>query len=181
MTFSELGEVLNRARQNWVDGVCITGGEPTMQPGIAETAAFIKKRGFALKLDTQGSFPERLREVMKHCDYIAMDYKNPIDKYALITQVNVRGDDIRRSVEMLMRGDVDYEIRTTVVSGVHMEDDIRAICAELHGVNRFVLQTFIPRDTLPGEDLRTAKKTPRQLLEQYADICRGSFGEVVIR
>lgn len=181
ITFSELGKVLDRARENWVDGVCITGGEPTMQRAIAGTAAFIKERGFALKLDTQGSFPERLRELMNYCDCIAMDYKGPMGKYPFITQVKVRVDDIRRSVEMLMRGEVDYEIRTTVVPGVHTEDDMRAICAELHGVKRFVLQTFVPRDNLPDEGLRKAEKTPRPLLERYADICRGSFGEVVIR
>ncbi len=181
MTYGELDAVLERARDNWVDGVCITGGEPTMQPGIAKTAAFIKERGFALKLDTQGSFPERLRQVMNCCDFIAMDYKGPMEKYPLITQTGVRADDIRRSVEMLMRGDVDYEMRTTVIPGLHTEDDIRAICEELHGVKRFVLQTFAPRDNLPDEELRSAEKTPRMVLERYADICRGFFREVVIR
>ena len=181
MSFDELGSVLDRARQNWVDGVCISGGEPTMQPGIVETAKFIKRRGFALKLDTQGSFPDRLREVMSYCDYIAMDYKNPIERYASITQVNPHGDDIRRSLEMLMRGKVDYEIRMTVVPGIHTEDDMQAISTELHGVKRFVLQPFIPRDNLPGESLRSVAKTPRPLLERYADICRSYFGEVVIR
>ncbi|MBP7462569.1 MAG: anaerobic ribonucleoside-triphosphate reductase activating protein [Candidatus Delongbacteria bacterium] len=181
MTYSELGSVLDRARQNWVDGVCITGGEPTMQPEIVETAKFIKLRGFDLKLDTQGSFPDRFREVMPFCDFIAMDYKSPIETYASITQVNPRGNDIRRSLEMLMRGKVDYEIRITIVPGIHTEDDMRAIGQELHGVKRFVLQTFIPRDNLPSKALRTAAKTPRPLLERYAEICRDHFAEVVIR
>ena len=181
ITFDELDKLIQTAKANWVDGICITGGEPTMQKTIVETAAFIKMRGQALKLDTQGSFPETLAKVVPHCDYIAMDYKAPAAKYPSITKVKVDTKKIRRSLDLLIHGNVPYEIRTTVVPGLHTEDDIRAICRELEGVKRFALQTFKPRGNLPATSLRATHITPLKTMEKLATICRDHFEHMAMR
>jgi pyruvate formate lyase activating enzyme len=181
ITFDELDRLIETAKANWVDGVCITGGEPTLQKKIVETAAFIKSSELALKLDTQGSFPDMLEKVIPHCDYIAMDYKAPVAKYKFITNVNIDPVKLRRSLDLLIHGDDPYEIRTTVVPGFHTEDDIHVICRELKGAKRFVLQNFIPRDNLPDISLREAQKTPLKTMETFAAICRDHFENVVVR
>ncbi len=181
MTFDELGVILDRAKANWIDGICITGGEPCMQKSLAETASFIKERGMDLKIDTQGSFPDRLREVLPFCDYIAMDYKMPLERYSYLAGVNVNAEKIKASLELLKESSVDYELRTTVIPGIHTEDDIEKICDELSGVKRFVLQTFIPRDNLPDVELRQTERTPLKMIESFADICTCRFEEVIVR
>jgi pyruvate formate lyase activating enzyme len=181
MGYDELGLVLSRARENWVDGICITGGEPLMQKEMVNTSAFIKKTGLALKIDTQGSFPDALSGVLPHCDYVAMDYKMPAARYREVTNLEVDAGKIRQSLKMLVNGGMPYEVRTTIVPGIHSEEHIRSMCRELVGVRRYVLQAFIPRDNLPDEGLRHIERTPITLLEQYAEICREYLEEVVIR
>jgi len=181
MPWDELASILEKGRKNWIDGVCITGGEPTMQKNLPETVSFIKDMGFDVKLDTQGSFPEIFEKTIPFCDYIAMDYKTAINEYPGVTGVNVDRIKIQKSLELLISGSVDYELRTTVVPGIHTEDVIRRICTELQGVKRFVLQGFMPRDDLRDESLRVTGKTPADMLENYADICRGHFSEVIVR
>ena len=181
MTFEELGAVLDRAGRNWVDGICITGGEPTMQETLPETLSFIKKKGMDVKLDTQGSFPDMLERVIPNCDYIAMDYKVPIAKYSDVTCVEIEPKNIIESIDLLKNSGVEYEIRTTVVPGIHTDDEIKRICRELKGVRKYILQRFIPRDNLPDKHLRIIEKTSPDLLEHFADISRDFFEEVIIR
>lgn len=181
MSFEELGAILDRAGQNWVDGVCITGGEPTMQETLPDTLAFIKQKGMDIKLDTQGSFPDMLDRVTEYCDYIAMDYKMPVDKYHEITGVKVERKNIMKSLDILKNSGIEYELRTTIVPGVHTEDDIKKICSEIKGTKKYVLQRFIPRDNLPDDRLRTLEKTSPEILEHYAKLCIENFKEVVIR
>lgn len=179
--YDRLALVLSRAKENWADGVCITGGEPLMQKEIVNTAAFIKDAGLALKIDTQGSFPDALKDVLPFCDYIAMDYKMPAGQYREITNVDVNTERIKQSLDMLMNEGTPYEIRSTIVPGLHREGHIRSMCRELTGVKRYVLQAFIPRDNLPDKGLRHADRTPVTLLEEYAGICREYLEDVIIR
>ncbi|MBN2040332.1 MAG: anaerobic ribonucleoside-triphosphate reductase activating protein [Spirochaetes bacterium] len=181
MTFEQLGTILEKAGDNWIDGICITGGEPTLQKALPETLSYIKKTGMDIKLDTQGSFPDMLDKVMQYCDYVAMDYKISADRYPVVTGVDIDKVSIAQSLNLLKKGSVEYEIRTTVVPGIHTEEDIKKICSELIGVRKFVLQTFIPRDNLPGKDLRTAERTPVDMIESFAELCRGYLEQVVIR
>ncbi|MGD9162115.1 MAG: anaerobic ribonucleoside-triphosphate reductase activating protein [Desulfobacteraceae bacterium] len=181
MSFEELGVALDRAGQNWVDGICITGGEPTMQETLPETLEFIKQKGMDVKLDTQGSFPGMLDKVIEYCDYIAMDYKMPADKYHEITGVEAHRESISRSLDILKNNSVEYEIRTTIVPGIHTEEDIKKICKELKGVRRFVLQRFIPRDNLPDKNLRIFEKTPQNVMEHFSEVSREYFSEVFVR
>lgn len=181
MTFEELGSVLDRAARNWIDGICITGGEPTMQETLPETLSFIRQKGLDIKLDTQGSFPDMLERVIPFCDYVAMDFKMPIDRYPDITGVRIDPEKIFRSIELLKNSSIEYEIRTTVVPGIHTEEVIKDICAELQGVRKYILQRFIPRDNLPDKALRNIEKTSPYLLEHYAEISKKFFDEVFVR
>lgn len=179
--YDRLGRILDKAVENWVDGVCITGGEPTLQKELPATAAFIKKRGLALKIDTQGSLPENLSSVLPYCDYIAMDYKMPLAEYSRLAGVPVDPEKIRRSLELIRNSGIDYEIRTTVVPGIHMKEQIKRMAVELTGIKKYVLQAFVPRDNLPDEGLRKAQKTSNALLEEYAMLCREYLENVIVR
>ena len=181
ITYNKLAALLDRAANNWADAVCVTGGEPLMQRGIAETCEFIKSRGFSLKLDTNGSFPETLKNVLPFCDYIAMDYKAPMAKYPALTGIETARQNVAASLEILKNSAVPYEIRITVLPGFHTEDDIAAICAETGGAYKLALQRFIPRDNLPDASLRETERTGDELLEKFAALCKGHFKEITLR
>ncbi len=117
-------------RQGLLDGICITGGEPLLQPGLADFCARVRERGFAVKLDTNGSLPGRLRALVDAglVDYVAMDVKNAPERYAETAGVaNLDLTRIRESVAFLMEGRVACEFRTTVVDGLHTEDNLLGI------------------------------------------------------
>jgi pyruvate formate lyase activating enzyme len=152
-----------------------------MHASLPETAAFIKEKGLALKLDTQGSFPEILRKTVPFCDYIAMDWKMPLGRYDELIGVPVDRAAVRRSLELLKSGNVPFEMRTTVIPGIHTREDMRTICEELRGVRKLLLQPFIPRDNLPDETLRRIERTPQPLLEDFAQLCREYLDDVTVR
>lgn len=132
-------------RRGLLDGVCVTGGEPLLQPGIAGFCARIKDAGFAVKLDTNGSRPERLRSLLEAglVDYVAMDVKNAPARYA--ETAGVPGLDlqpIRASMDLLLAGTVPYEFRTTVVRELHTEDDLLELARWIGGAAAWHLQSF---------------------------------------
>lgn len=133
-----------KKRKGVLDGVCVTGGEPLLQPGLPRFLERVKEEGYAVKLDTNGSFPARLKELVYNglVDYVAMDIKNAPEKYAETAGAAVRLEDIRESVSLLLSGAVDYEFRTTLVKELHTEEDMKAIGAFIAGAKRYFLQTF---------------------------------------
>lgn len=140
-------------RQGLLDGVCITGGEPLMQPGIEDFCTRVHERGFAVKLDTNGSFPGRLRALVDAglVDCVAMDVKNAPERYA--ETVGVPGFDlapVQASLDFLRTGAVPYELRTTVVRELHSADDLRALAAWIEGARSWHLQSFIDADSVLG-------------------------------
>ncbi len=134
-----------RGRKGLTDGVCITGGEPLLQKDIFSFAERIKSMGFLVKLDTNGSFPDRLRELCKAglIDYVAMDIKNAKEVYSETagTRQSILPA-VEESVAFLKEGSVPYEFRTTVVYGMHNEERMRRIGAWLGDVPRYFLQNF---------------------------------------
>lgn len=140
-------------RRGILDGVCITGGEPLMQPDIRPFIEKIKNMGFYVKLDTNGSFPDKLKELIDGglIDYVAMDVKNAIDKYSETAGVAVDTDAIEKSLDLLLEGRVDYEFRTTVVKELHSEEDIEKIASRIRGAKRFFLQNFVNSENIIGE------------------------------
>jgi len=135
-------------QEGWLDGVVVSGGEPTLCPGLPRLCEEIKRRGFAVKLDTNGTRPPVLRRLIEDglVDAIAMDVKAPLDpdKYATAAGVPVDIAAIRESILTLIRSDIEYEFRTTFCPRIHSGDDILQIAEDLRGARRYILQIFRP-------------------------------------
>ncbi len=133
-------------RKGILDGVCVSGGEPLIGD-ISEFLKKIKSLGYAVKLDTNGAFPTRLKSYVENgfVDFVAMDVKNSPRRYEKTAGVPVPFDKIRESAEFLMKSGVAYEFRTTVVKNLHRPEDFVQIGQWLKGAKRYFLQTF--RDT----------------------------------
>ncbi len=142
------------SRKGKLTGVCVSGGEPTLQLGLADFIHRIKEMGFAVKLDTNGSRPDLLSSLISEglVDYVAMDVKSSPEGYS--RAVGRGGFDIspiHKSAELLMNGAVDFEFRTTLVRELHTAEDIRAIGSWLLGGEKFFLQKFVDSgDLLSG-------------------------------
>ena len=144
--FSE-EEILSflRKRQGVLDGVAITGGEPMLHADLPDFLRKIRELGFLVKLDTNGSFPDRLAEVLEEglVDYVAMDVKNAPDRYAEtvgLTAMDLTAID--RSRALLMEGKVDYEFRTTVVKGLHTKESLLDAARWIEGAKAWYLQQY---------------------------------------
>ena len=152
-------EVLSflRSRQKLLDGVVLSGGEPLLQQGAAEFLREVHALGFAVKLDTNGCYPEALASVLEQglVDYVAMDIKNRPEKYAEtvgIPDFNITP--VQESIKLLQASGADYEFRTTVVREFHTADDIRAIGEWLRGSQHYYLQQFVDSGDLVGRNCR---------------------------
>ena len=144
-----------RKRQGLLEGVAITGGEPLLHPDMPEFLEKIRALGYAVKLDTNGAFPERLKAVLdaKLADYVAMDVKNSREKYELTAGVPGILPAVERSVELLRAGETPFEFRTTLVDELHEPEDFAAIGEWIQGTERYFLQGFVDSgDILAGGD-----------------------------
>ena len=142
-----------RQRQDLLEGVVICGGEPTVNKDLPQFIQKIKNLGFLVKLDTNGSNPKMLKDLVdqKLLDYVAMDIKG-IEVYESIMQEGVKIEDIKQSVEFLKQGKVDWEFRTTCVQGVHKKEDFFEITKWIGGPNvKYYLQNFRPEKTIDPE------------------------------
>ena len=139
-----------KTRKNKLDGVVITGGEPTLQSGLYDFVKRIKSIGFEVKLDTNGTNPLILKKLIADnlLDYIAMDIKAPLDKYKDITQVDVQLDKISESIDMIMKSGIDYEFRTTILKSQLSFEDFDRIGEMIKGAKRYYLQKFLPSKCL---------------------------------
>ena len=168
-------------RQGILDGVCVTGGEPLLQPDIGDFLARIKALGLAVKLDTNGTRPQVLRQLVEQglVDYVAMDIKNSPDSYVKTAGIpDMDLTPIRESVDYLMSGAVDFEFRTTVADGLHTAQDMATIGQWLQGTKRYYLQQF--KDS--GDILSPGLQPPSQeRLEQYRQIVRQYIPSAKIR
>ncbi|PVX25035.1 MAG: anaerobic ribonucleoside-triphosphate reductase activating protein [Candidatus Bathyarchaeum sp.] len=137
-----------KTQKGWTDGVCITGGEPTLHSSLPDLCSKIKAMGFLVKLDTNGTNPTMLKALMdsKLVDYVAMDVKAPltVEKYSKATGVNTKSllENVKESIKLLMESSMDYEFRTTIVPSIHDVDDIKQVCRSLKGCKKYVLQKF---------------------------------------
>jgi pyruvate formate lyase activating enzyme len=134
-------------RRGILDGVCISGGEPLLQEGLAPFIRAIRQKGFLIKLDTNGTYPDRLEYLLSQglLDYVAMDLKNVPAKYALTTGINEENFElskIQRSIDLLMKGTIEYEFRTTVVREFHDGDDLEAMAEWIQGAKHYALQQY---------------------------------------
>ena len=145
-------EVLDffNTRKGKLDAVTITGGEPTIQDDLAPFIKQIKKMGFAVKLDTNGSQPQVIKALLdeKLLDFIAMDIKGPLEKYRNIASVPVASEKIKESINSILKSELLHEFRTTVVKSQLTPKDILKIATLISGSSKYALQKFVPVKTL---------------------------------
>lgn len=162
-------------RRAMLDGVTVTGGEPLLQPDLADFLRQIKSMGYHVKLDTNGAYPDRLLALIREglVDYVAMDIKNSPTAYP--KTAGIRQDvltDVQRSISLLLGDCVDYEFRTTVTAELHTVEDIATIAQSIKGAKRYFLQNFVDSgDILTGG----MSPVPKGTLEKMcaAALCAG--------
>jgi pyruvate formate lyase activating enzyme len=135
-------------RRNVLEGVCVTGGEPTLYNELPEFIKKIKALGYKVKLDTNGSNPKMLKELVKEklVDYVAMDVKAPIHHYNKVCGVTVDVEKIKESVEFLKEKSVSHEFRTTLVKELHSKEDVLEIGKWISGAENYYLQSYQETD-----------------------------------
>lgn len=167
MTLDEFFRFLDK-RHGLLDGVAITGGEPLLQEGIIDFIRQIKSMGFAVKLDTNGTFPHILKQIMDEnlVDYIAMDIKNSKENYGKTVGVpTMTTDKIEQSVSLLKAGNIPYEFRTTIVKEIHTREDMVQIGQWLSGNDNYFLQSFVDSGDILTDGMSAhSKDTMRDFL-----------------
>jgi len=170
-------------RKGKLEGVCITGGEPTIQPDIVDFIRKIKNLGFKVKLDSNGTRPDVLRRLFleKLLDFVAMDIKNSPEKYSNTTNSKADIGRIKLSVDLIRNSGIDYEFRTTVVPGLHEEGDFEKIGVWLEGSRKYVLQAFEDKGKILDPGLKKRVEGKKLDLEKIANNIEKYFGKVEIR
>jgi pyruvate formate lyase activating enzyme len=155
-----------KKRKGKLDAVTITGGEPTIQDDLIEFIHYVRKIGYFIKLDTNGSHPEVIEKLFKKkvLDYVAMDIKGPLAKYRMVTRSEVNEEEIKQSIELIMKAGIPYEFRTTLVKQLLQEDDILEIGKLIKNAGLYILQQFIPARTLDKE-FQNYKEYSREEME----------------
>ena len=170
-------EILER-RKKYVDAVVVTGGEPCMHKELPRFLAKLKERGFLVKLDTNGFYPEVLKECLPSVDYVALDVKTSLEKYKLLGAQDTTG--LLRTVEMLKAGKVAYEFRTTVVPELITAGDMTRICELVKGAKTHALQQFMPQDTL-DKHFEGLKPYAPEVINEFAGTMKNYAENVVLR
>ncbi len=170
-----------KRRVGRLKGVVISGGEPTLQSDLTEFIQKVRELGYAVKLDTNGSNPGLLRELIRDdmVDYIAMDVKAPLDSYQMVTCSRASKEDIRSSIWLLKSSGIDYEFRTTAVPGLHTLKELKAIADLLRGADRYVIQPFRSGTTLHPA-LRDRGSFPTRQLKTHAQYFKKRVKEFVV-
>jgi pyruvate formate lyase activating enzyme len=170
-------------RKGKLEGVCITGGEPTIQPDIIDFIRKIRKMGFKVKLDTNGTRPDVLRLLYaeKMLDYVAMDIKNTPEKYAKTANSKIDVERIKLSVDLIRHSGIDYEFRTTSVPGLHIESDFSNIGKWLSGAKKYVLQAFEDKGKILDPRLKKKTKGKTLDLEKISKGIEKYFEKVEVR
>jgi len=172
------------SHKDFIDGICITGGEPTLykDKGLTEFIRKIKQKGFLVKLDTNGSDPDYLKELIKEglIDFVAMDIKAPLEDYNKAANVKVDVQAVKESVQLLLSGKIDHEFRTTVVPTITGMAEIEGIAKLITGAKKYVIQQFEPENCKDIE-LRKLKPYDRETIAKMMRIAEKNVGHVLYR
>ena len=177
-----LNQVLKRLKElkEWIDGVCITGGEPTIHKSLIEFIREFKNRNIPVKLDTNGSNPQMIATLLAErlVDCIAMDVKAPLnnDSYARLTGVTANLKNIKKSIELIRNSTIETIFRITIVPGMLTEEDIYQVAKELYPVKKFILQQFSPENPLNPE-LKKVVPWPQEKIERVQKKVNQIIGE----
>lgn len=171
------------SKKKWIDAVCITGGEPTIYPDLPDFILKFKSVGIKIKLDTNGSNPEMIEELLAKnlVDFIAMDIKADIQNYEKLCNVPVMIQNIEKSIDLIKNSDIDYEFRTTVVPNLVGKKEILSIGSWLKGSRKFAIQNFRPSKSLIDNNLKQLSPYSHQELNEMKESVKQFFDEVEIR
>lgn len=183
-----LNDVLSYVTEHndFLDGVCITGGEPCMHKDLPDLIRALRETGMRIKLDTNGSFPDMLERLIADglIDYVAMDVKAPLDfeSYARSAGITDRRifNKVRESIDILMDGQIDYEFRTTVVPALHRASDMKLIADQIKGARRYVIQNYVARETL-DPDFMDESPYNAERLNEFKKMVGRKVDECIIR
>ncbi len=172
-----------RERVGRLEGVVITGGEPTLHPDLPEFISDIKALGYLVKLDSNGTNPDMLDRLIKAklIDYIAMDIKAPFERYHEVVGVPVDCDKLRKSVKIIKDSGLPYEFRTTVVPGLLRPQDFDIMGQEIAGATKWYLQSFKSDTDLVNSDYRNLPAYTSQEMTDLAEIGRAYVGLCMVR
>ena len=170
-----------KSRKGLIDAVVVSGGEPTLMPDLKEKIIKLKELGFLIKLDTNGTNPEVIKDLYESnlIDYVAMDIKNSFKKYSLTCGVkSVPLDKISQSILYLMNSGIDYEFRTTLIDEFHDEGDMLDIAETLKGAKKLYLQKFVERESCIQKGLHEVSE---EKAKRFLDILKGKIEKVNLR
>jgi len=172
-----------KKRKGKLEGVCITGGEPTIQPDIIDFIKKIKEMGFLVKLDSNGTRPDVLKKIFdqKLVDYVAMDIKSDLDNYEKVVGTKIDKDRIRLSVNLIRNSRIPYEFRTTVVPGLHEEKDFLEIAKWISGAQAYYLQEYREDQKILDPNLKKVTKGKSLDLEKIRKMIEKNFDKIEIR
>ena len=169
-------------RRGKLDGVVITGGEPLLQKDLRDFIRLVKEMGYLVKLDTNGSFPEKLENLIHsgHLDYIAMDIKADKEGYGSLTGLSfVPMEKIERSIQLIRTCGIPYEFRTTMVKPLHTKESFLKIAEWIGGANLYALQKFVQQDRLVSG--KTFSAFTDEEAAEIAEGIQGAFGKCILR
>ncbi|MCK4401564.1 anaerobic ribonucleoside-triphosphate reductase activating protein [bacterium] len=176
-----------RRNNKWIDGICLTGGEPCMYKELPEFIQKIRELDIMVKLDTNGGFPDMLAEVInkKLVNYIAMDVKAPLDFLSYSKSTDIKNplilEKVEDSIRLIMESDIDYEFRTTVVPTLHEEEDILRIAEFIKGAKKYAMQNFSSQGEILDPKFKKVKPYPIEKLNKIQKLVSSYVGECVVR
>lgn len=171
-----------KGRKDFITAVTVTGGEPTIQSDLVEFLTKIRKLDVKVKLDTNGSRPEVLKEIVSNSlvDYFAMDIKAPFSRYEEVAGTEANLDKIKESIE-LIKDQKKYEFRTTVVPDLLSPEEILKTAKQVKGAQKYALQQFEPRDGMVAPEFKDKKAYSPKRIKEIGDQIKDWFGELKYR
>jgi pyruvate formate lyase activating enzyme len=166
-------------RKDWLEGICITGGEPLLHDELEVLLTVVKERDLLVKIDTNGAFPGRLDALIKEgfLDHVAMDVKTSFEKYPEAAGGPVKIERIKKSIDIIKESGLDYVFRTTAVPGLVDREDIESISVRLQGSKKLRIQQFVPNNTLDSQ-YENIKPYTAEELRDWVKIAEPHFDEV---
>ncbi len=182
----EIEQYLTKSK-GWLDGVAITGGEPTIHSELPSLCRRIKESGLGVKLDTNGTNPAMLQKLIEEgiADYVALDVKAPLtmEGYSRAVGVNVEKllREVETSIEVLLSSSVDYEFRTTLVPTIHSKDNLEQICSRIKGCRKYVLQNFKDYVETLNPKFKNIKPFTTREMEEFLKLAKSIVSNTFLR
>jgi len=186
ISYEEVKQYLTK-NKGWLDGVTITGGEPTIHNELPTLCKQIKESGLGVKLDTNGTNSAMVQNLIEQglVDYVAMDFKAPLtqEKYSHTIGVNAEKllAEIEETIDVLLSGSVDYEFRTTLVPTIHSKNDVKQICNRITGCKKYVLQCFKGEVETLDPAFKNVKSFSQEEMEEFLKLAKDIVPNTLLR